>query len=408
MKKILKDNRGSITTVVTVTVLFFSVILSTAYMITSTNRKTQLKSEAIAKETYEKPFDNLDKIREEVTGLPKTDETQPYFPSSEFKRVNGTNLSNGLVIEDGNGNQYVWVEVPKNKTVYPTAGLNIVNFTDDEYTKIENDLHTYTSVYRNTFANENITIYTDTWTKDTANSNAWYTETQYYEVKKKMLKSIYQNGGFYVGRYETGIDADKESGRYYDVNDDTVYATTHATTQKPVIKANAYPYNWIQRAQALELAQSMEHGTCTSSLLFGVQWDLILAFMHNEGNVDNSILTSDSKGNYLNTYLDITGSKARYSLDLGKTYKLCPYKKDANTSALFTTGIDSSFSMMNIFDIGGNVFEWTLEGGNNETFLCTVRGGGCWYDNTSQPMSTRYPVTSNHNHADLGFRITIF
>lgn len=73
MKKILKDNRGSITTVVTVTVLFFSVILSTAYMITSTNRKTQLKSEAIVKETYEKPFNNLDKIREEVTGLPTTD-----------------------------------------------------------------------------------------------------------------------------------------------------------------------------------------------------------------------------------------------------------------------------------------------------------------------------------------------
>ena len=66
MKKILKDNRGSITTVVTVTVLFFSVILSTAYMITSTNRKTQLKSEAIVKETYESPLNNLDEISDSI------------------------------------------------------------------------------------------------------------------------------------------------------------------------------------------------------------------------------------------------------------------------------------------------------------------------------------------------------
>ena len=190
---------------------------------------------------------NLDEIREEIIGLPGTDETQPYYPSSEFKKVKGTNLDNGLVIEDGDGNQYVWVEVPKNTTVYPTAGLNITDFTDDEYTKIENDLHTYTGVYRSE------TIYADTWVDDTDNEG-WFSESEYYAHKKKMLKSVYQYGGFYVGRYEAGIAPEKEQARNYDASDSSVYSTLHETTQQIITKENAYPYNWVRRTQAKKLA----------------------------------------------------------------------------------------------------------------------------------------------------------
>ena len=75
------------------------------------------------------------------TELPQKNETKPYMPGDEFTKVEGTNLANGLTIQDTDGNQYVWVEVPITATVYPTAGLNITKFTTDEYTKIENDLH---------------------------------------------------------------------------------------------------------------------------------------------------------------------------------------------------------------------------------------------------------------------------
>ena len=71
------------------------------------------------------------------TSLPQNTITKPYMPSSEFKKVEGTNLANGLVIEDTSGNQYVWVEVPMTEEVYPTAGLNITDFNADIYTKIE-------------------------------------------------------------------------------------------------------------------------------------------------------------------------------------------------------------------------------------------------------------------------------
>ena len=63
-----------------------------------------------------------------------------------------------------------------------------------------------------------------------------------------MLKSVYQNGGFYVGKYETGIeDAPKTSG-----------SSSTAPTEKPVIKQNAYPYNYVTCSQAQSLASNME------------------------------------------------------------------------------------------------------------------------------------------------------
>ena len=80
-------------------------------------------------------------------GIDEPSTEGPYLPTG-FTHVEGTSLENGYTVQDSKGNQFVWVEVPKTADVYPTAGLKITEFTTDAYTKIENDLHTYTSVYR--------------------------------------------------------------------------------------------------------------------------------------------------------------------------------------------------------------------------------------------------------------------
>lgn len=401
MKKILRNNKGSISALVVISVLLYSIVLTTAFMQASSKRKMQMESQILAKEAYEKQLDNLDEIRDEVIGLPRTNETQPYYPSSEFKRVKETNLDNGLVIEDGNGNQYVWVEVPKNATVYHTAGLNITNFTDDEYTKIENDLHTYTSVYRNG------TEHKDTWVADN-NNTGWFTESEYYAQKKTMLKSVYQNGGFYVGRYETGIDASKQKQRIFNANSEKL--TIHDVTQTPVIKANAYPYTWVNRTQAQVLAKNMNSGTKTSSLMFGVQWDLILAFMHTKGNVSNNEINVDSTnlGNYQNNTWNITNKDVKYSTDDGINYNNCPYEKKQEENVLLATGSSEKFAHMNIYDIAGNVWEYTLEYTGNTTRPCSLMGSYYQYKGTI-PVSTRgYLTATNYNFYDLGFRIVIY
>ena len=86
-----------------------------------------------AKVNEQTVMDNLyDEIKTALGELPSTTETIPYFPSDDFAQVAGTNLDNGLVIEDDQGNQYVWIEVPKTEDVYQTAGLEISTFTDAE------------------------------------------------------------------------------------------------------------------------------------------------------------------------------------------------------------------------------------------------------------------------------------
>ena len=188
----------------------------------------------------------------------------PYLPTG-FTHVEGTSLENGYTVQDSEGNQFVWVEVPKTAEVYSTAGLNITEFTTDAYTKIENDLHTYTSVYREDG-------YTDEWGSQ---ASTGMTSDQYTELRQKMLKSIYQNGGFYIGKYETGIEGTPRTSG----NANTM------PTETPVIKQNAYPYNYVTSSQAQTIASGFASNLngYTSSLLFGVQWDLTLKYLETKG-----------------------------------------------------------------------------------------------------------------------------
>ena len=321
--------------------------------------------------------------------------TTPYLPTG-FSKVAGTSLSTGLVIQDSTGNQYVWVEVPKTEDVYQKAGLTITSFTPDEYTAIETDLHTYTSVYRKN------TSFTDTYCADTNNASNWFTEATYNTAKKNMLKSVYQNGGFYVGRYETGIEASYRT---------SAVDITQTPTEIPVIKANAYPYNWVTRTQAQTLASNMASGDKTSSLMFGVQWDLVLAYLHNKGRIEDSTLTSDSAtiGNYCDNEWNIKNTSAKYSTSLGESWDTCPYEKTTILPVLLTTGADASFGKMNIYDIAGNVEEWTLEYTSDKDSPCARRGGYYKYSGFVSPASCRSSSDVTYGSSDdVGFRVSLY
>ena len=319
-------------------------------------------------------------------------------------------IDDGLVITDGYGNEYVWVEVPKTIEVYPTAGVSVTNFNDKEYEKIENDLHSYTSAYRKG------TGYSDTWynAKDDsneANKLDWYqNENDYNIAKQKMLKSVYQNGGFWVGRYEAGIELNRKN--------------LGTATTTPLTKQNMYPYNYVTRTQAKKLAEQVESGSYTSSLLFGVQWDLVLKFMEektvikanatNKENVRTQIvkyLNNDSTniGNYRGNLWIITNSNAKYSTD-GLDFNFCmnPYSKDSDSNILLTTGADKSFSLINIYDIAGNVWEWTLEKTSNSYNPCDYRGGDYPNYGLNFPASYRYNNNTSVGFVSVGFRISLY
>ena len=310
-------------------------------------------------------------------------------------------IDDGLVITDGYGNEYVWVEVPRTETVYPTATINITEFDENAYTKIENDLHTYTEAYRNN------TNYKDTYAKDT--TTGWFNDAdEYNKAKQKMLKSVYQNGGFWVGRYEAGIEVNRTS--------------SGTATTIPLSKENLYPYTYVKRTQAKVLAEQVESGSYTSSLMFGVQWDLILKYIETKNAATQYNLKTDSTtiGNYYNSVFTLNRGKfAQYGAlsdwfdynSEGKSTLVTGRQKKTQSSSsnaiLLTTGATEATNLQNIYDIAGNVWEWTLEF-YSTSLPCVIRGGSCYDSGSSYPAKNRVSDNIGSYYDGIGFRVGLW
>ena len=350
-----------------------------------------------------------------TSDLPSTDNTTPYYPDNTFTKVEGTDLSNGLVIKDKSGNEYVWIEVPKTAEVYPTAGLKITNFTVAEYTAIETDLHTYTDYYRNG------TKYADMYYPGITG----LTSAQYSELKQEMLRSVYKNGGFWIGRYEAGITTNRTAK-----NEEIIAEplSKQGTTENPV-----YPYTYVTCSQAQTLASKMSTGkSYTSSLMFGVQWDLVLKHIEVKEVAKGttlatiqSALRGDSKdwGNYCDSSFTINrGKYADYKNSLSTTWT--PYNQTTsndfvNSSSvkqtqsygngiLLTTGASDACKKMNIYDLAGNVWEWTLEFTKGSNNFCAFRGGYCSDNGSRKPAFKRFGFDVDVIYSCVGFRLSLF
>ena len=347
-------------------------------------------------------------------------ETEPYLPSDDFHYDTSTSVDTGLVIKDASGNEYVWVVVPKslyNNTVYNSNNAKKPSSSTD-YANIEYCLQQYTATYRGN------TNFTDVYYPDTANVGWFADETAYNNLKNIMLKSVYENGGFYVGRYEAGIGTNRTSNT--DKNSDGKYIMPSTT---PVSKANAYPYTYVTRTQAQNLASNVNSGTKTSSLMFGVQWDLVLAFMSKDTAkiTSTDVLTKNSTtiGNDRDSVFQLsqTGKYATFSnWTLSSTWNpsttptinfvdssrnKIAQSSDGN-GILVTTGTSEKNKVMNIYDIAGNVWEWTLEKASDTYNPFVNRGGGCSRTGLGLPAACREYNSTDFSVGVLGFRVSLF
>ena len=309
--------------------------------------------------------------------------SNPYLPGNDFKKVDGTDLSNGLVIEDKDGSQYVWIEVPKTSTVYPTAGTNITNFDSAAYTKITADLENYTKAYK----------------------SGGYSDAD-DDAKHVMLKSVYENGGFYIGRFEEGTANAEES-------------TTEGTSAGPVSKINMYPYRLLTLPEAMDLTKKVNAGNRTCTLMYEVQWNLVLAHLHNKGNISDTVLTqnSDSLGNTSSVSVTLNRGKyyannnrgwQAYNVDYyneDDEYYLVKSKVKQKHAALLTTGAADRNKVMNIYDFAGNVAEWTIGVYSSTHWPCVVRGNS--YNSGSNAAYHGDAAWYDYD-GNIGFRVSIY
>ena len=133
----------------------------------------------------------------------------------------------------------------------------------------------------------------------------WYTGSDSFSDYSEALPedektSVERYKGFYIGRYEAG---DKES---------TVAKTLRSSndvTKTVTIKANQAPYNYVTRTQAISLAEGFKKQQgykAKTKLVSSYAWDTTIAFIE---KTVNNYGSSSSQGNYSNTsvtYKDIT------------------------------------------------------------------------------------------------------
>ena len=306
-----------------------------------------------------------------------------------------TNENTGIVMTDSNQNEWVWIEVP------PTVFTSATNSTD--YDNIKADLISYASDYRGSYIDEwyamdgntLVTASTEGLTdaQKALNNGCGLTYNEYNTNYNKMLSSIYTNKGFYIGRYEAGIVGSDENTSL------ARYSRTEITSSSPkaVSKKDMIPYNYVRCSDAQQLANGMSTGNKTSSLMYGIQWDLVCKFLEEKGNWDTTTNTaqyyikqnSTSWGNYRNSSITLTRGKYNtnpssssntwtpFNVD---TENVTSSKTNSSTSyyQLLTTGASEDTNKMNIYDFAGNEYEWTLEKTTITNYPCSYRGGYYW------------------------------
>lgn len=338
----------------------------------------------------------------EITNV-DIDETNPEAAMPDGTVLIEGDANKGIVIKDTNNNEWVWVEVPK--SIYTTTtvdeGYSLPTSSTD-YTNIEHVLQKYASSYRDS-------DYTDTYYLGCGFSS----ETDYDNHKNSMLKSVYEYGGFWIGRYEAGIKTPR-----YEATD---------TLTDAVVQQNMYPYTWITIAQAQEKASLLATGERTSSLMFGIQWDLTMKFIEEKGYLtdDNGTITttkitighlknSEQFGNFCTESsfallnrgqytTDPTSKNSWKDFDISTSGAVDNKMKSAGIEVLLTTGAAHRFRVLNIYDIAGNVAEYTLERNDKDVIISGFSkryygiSRGCNYSYTGENIIFSVPCTMRAN-----------
>ena len=403
--KKVKNERGAITALVLASLLVIAIVLINLYMMGSNKSNSQDKEVKMIEEAYNSGEDKTDSEYKEsiVFENINTADTNPKeaLPSN-IKEIVENDANKGIVIKDNNDNEWVWVEVPKTTAF---SGLNIdttSTLTAQNYTDIANKMITYVGVYRKGSANQNCS-WTDEWY-----DGCGLTQQEYINAYQSMLKYVYNYGGFWIGRYEAGID-----GSITDLSKARTSSSSRiviGTSPKAISQKDAIPYTYTYCSEAQKLTNEMTpDSNYRTSLMFGIQWDLTCKFLEvkSDLNVEDINSASGVWGNYANKARRITSDGAKQTKDTNIAWKTIMTSKPALT-LLLSTGASDENKMINIYDFAGNEWECTLEKSDSHGEYFTIRGGGYFNPDNDNPASYRHNVDSIKNDSDISFRPTLY
>ena len=356
-KKEIKKENGAISTLVLFTVLLFVVILMGTYLVVTSLEKSQLKSDIRIQEVYGQDVNQVEEIYNEILAkYPKYDE--PYIPEG-FSHIGEENWNSGYRISDTGdetGNIFVWIPCVISQSAVKSND-KVVTFekTLPETTETTDSYYMYNT--------KNLTI------------------TDNLDVVEDIKTSVQKYGGFYIAAYEAGIE---DTQGNYDSETGTGKTATDGSV-KPLSKPNKGVWDYISRENALIVSESMVNTVdgVKSTLVTGECWDTTLQWM---------VKTSENATKEPNLEYDINSlKKGRYN--------------DVASDVEYLTGY---FSVNNIYDMGGNAWEWTTENCKISSSEYFVHRGGS-YGNNGSINPAAFRTYRKVAEADgLGFRVVLY
>ena len=212
-------------------------------------------------------------------------------------------------------------------------------------------------------------------------ANGYSDEQSDYDA---MYASVIANKGFYVGRYEAGTTNSARS-------------SSSGITDPVLVQQGKYVYNYVgwnnsddmtnELGGAVELSKNFDtvngYTSVTSTLIYGVQWDAIMNFIdpaYATGTCteDSFVRDSSGKGNY-----------------------------NSESGLPAVTGARENYAVKNIYDLGGNVVEWTMEAYTSPRYR-VGRGGNYGFSGSSFPASMRNGDIPSNRSVARGFRLALY
>ena len=304
--------------------------------------------------------------------------------------TNEGSVSTGFVIKEGdNGgltegvNEFVWVPVENISDLYDATN-NAGQLWDfgsrSSGWKNPAEKRTYPTTQNSGFREPDVITYASSGSDSTTGSKydadpsnlqqtglsittAAEFKTQLQNEFIEMKNSVEKYGGFYIGRYETGNLSSPSKAVVQKNNSDIVNQTW---------------YTMYKLSKTIAANNNVK-----TSMIWGCQWDATMRWMQNYGTTDevkNFPTNSEGKGNYEGTQSD--GDHA------------------------IPTGSNPSYAVNNIYDMAGNVYDWTIEA--NNTYNRVLRGGCYNFTASNIPASYRNGSSPKNSNSDNGSRSTLY
>ena len=291
-------------------------------------------------------------------------------------------------------NQYVWIPVPDISKFYGTDANGkkwgkIYEFSS--YTGSSYDEVTGTHPLNWRESNGIMELYEDTLDEsyrepDILEINDYDSRLKMLEIGAKttheflkqvetefnnMLTSVEKYGGFYIGRYETG-NISQNIPVIQKGNTDIDYQAW---------------YNVYKRCKNIKGSNT----NIETGLIWGSQWDRALMWLIESGNKTKEQIADDSTswGNHYNATFEYLNRNGGIEI------------KNAYYPRWIPTGSTEYTKANNIYDLSGNIMEWTME--TNDRKCKNQRGGSYIYQGDYNQASYRGSNDTTNSKMRLSF-----